>query len=668
MSDLSYADRVAADIAARYGVAVQPGAVQLVPQGTSGIPLPVWDGHRLIVPDWKEKRHRMAVNRSREARRAGAASDGAATALREEIAALYAQGLTDAEMAAHMGKSCALIGHHRRFLRLRAIRKALPPPERPQDVRRSSVRKLISQGMDRDQIAALLGVPARVVTSDAKAMGMALTIPARPAPIRPPRVQSVTGARKRKRRGDNSAALARANAARLAMQAEKRADVLRLLAEGVLVAEVAARVGLSERNVRHTDRMHRMATGAATRRQVIAQDVARLAAEGMGRCAIADALGVARRTVNRHLADLGYRVGDLPGDTDALAVSDRRAATEARLRGMVAQRMTRGQIADEMGMSRKRLAICLLGLGIRQGDVAGDDSAPGAGAQKSAAQAALRARVAGLHADGMALADIAAAVGRPPHSVRMLLCFSGIAAGRDSENGPATHRRARIAELAAQGATRREIIADLGIDRHQLAYELRILKLDLPRLKTGHAPRDRVPMPRPGRRSPERAARLSRIRDMAAEGLTRDVMAATLGRSYAQLSKDISDAGVVVPRLDAARIAPNARKRASDARKALVAELRNQGASLRLICAELDLPRSTVCADLTELRREGRLQVKGRMSEGKKRRASDPEYAARIRAMAAAGHTVAVIARQLAFSPGAVAKVLAGRSDDRAAA
>lgn len=664
----SYSQKVADEVAARYGVAVAPAAVRVIPQGTSGIPLPVWDGSKLIIPDWKEKRQRMAVSRARDARRAGAASDTTTVDLRDQISSLYAQGMTDGEMAAVLGKSAAVIAQHRRFLRLAPIRKYVAPPETPAQVRRRRVRELHDLGRDRVQIADLLGVNSRVISADAKALGIALALPAK---VAAPRRQPDRPPHRRAGRGNgNAAARERANAVRMAAASVKRDEVLGLLASGLGFAEVAARTGFTLRHVRHLDRRNRLATGAPTLRvEALRADVAQLAAQGLSRTDIAAALQRSRRSVNRHLAELGYQVGDLPGDADGDEVSARRREIEARLRAMLAQGMTRAAMAAEMGMTRKRLSIWLARIGVAQGDVAGDDGPPGSGARKRSEQEALRARVAEMARGGMGLAEIAAMVGRRAHSVRMLLHFSGVSLAEESEVGASTLRRAQIVELAGQGRSRQDIMDALGIDRHRLAYDLRILKLDLPRIKPGPAPREVAPKaakPRAGGRSPAMVNRLRRIRDMAAKGKTRDEMAKALGCSYERLSAYIKLAGVAVPRLCESRAAPAMRSTAAEARRDLVATLRNQGASLLMICTELGLPRSTVCTDLTALRRAGRLVVTGRVQDRKPRRATD--HAADILDLARQGLTAGQIAKRLAFSPGAVAAVLYAQSDVQEAA
>lgn len=663
-----YSQKVADEVAARYGVAVKPCAVQVVPQGTSGIPLPVWDGHKLIIPDWKEKRQRMAVNRAREARRAGAASDTRTVDLRDQIAALYAQGMTDGEMAAVLGKSAAVIAQHRRFLRLAPIRRYVPPPENPAQIRRRRVRELHDLGRDRVQIAALLGVNARVLSADAKALGIALALPAK---VAVPRRQPGAQPQRRARRGDsNAASRERANAVRMAAAAVKRDEVLGLLASGLGFHEVAAQTGFTPRHVRHLDRKNRLASGMPTLRvEALRADVSRLAAQGLSRTDIVAELQRSRRSVNRHLAELGYQFGDLPGDAAVAEVSARHREIEGRLRAMLARGMTRADMAADMGMARKRLSIWLARIGIGQGDVSGDDRARGSGAQKLAQHDALRAHVADMVRSGMALAEIAAAVGRPAHSVRMLAHFAGVCLAEESEVGAATARRALIVQMAGQGKSRQDIMEALGIDRHRLAYDLRIMKLDLPRIKAGPAAQvaaPKVAKPRNGRKSPEKAKRLQRIRDMAAKGKARDEMVKSLGCSYERLSAYLKEAGVTVPRLCESRATPAVRSAAAEARRDMVVTLRNQGASLLMICTELGLPRSTVCADLTALRRQGRLVVAGRVQDSKVRRAMD--HVAEICDLARQGMTAGQIARRLAFSPGAVAAVLATQSDQQEAA
>ncbi len=102
-------DEIAAEVAARYGVTVQPGAVQIIPRGVSGIP---------IGEDWKSRRQVEYANRMRIARiNAAAARKPADVGVpllegenrQDAIRRLRAEGCTLAVIAASVGISAPAV-------------------------------------------------------------------------------------------------------------------------------------------------------------------------------------------------------------------------------------------------------------------------------------------------------------------------------------------------------------------------------------------------------------------------------------------------------------------------------------------------------------------------------------------------------------------------------
>jgi AraC-like DNA-binding protein len=95
-----------ADIAARYGATVAPGVtVQHLPIGASALPLPVWDGKKLIVPDWQEQRKALQASGVRRARAKAKVAKAEDDAMLQRLLDLHSAGATNAAIAQACGIS-----------------------------------------------------------------------------------------------------------------------------------------------------------------------------------------------------------------------------------------------------------------------------------------------------------------------------------------------------------------------------------------------------------------------------------------------------------------------------------------------------------------------------------------------------------------------------------
>ena len=107
--------QIAADVARRYGCPVDPDRVRILPAGATSRPLPVWNGRRLVDPDFKATAKRAAQS-------AWARSRGGPLAIERRLAlpALVAAGLTDVQIANRLDVPVSTVVYDRGRLGLRA--------------------------------------------------------------------------------------------------------------------------------------------------------------------------------------------------------------------------------------------------------------------------------------------------------------------------------------------------------------------------------------------------------------------------------------------------------------------------------------------------------------------------------------------------------------------
>lgn len=283
---------IAAEVAARYGAIVSPDVVRAVPVGVSGLPVPVWNGYALVMPEgtknhWKQTNDQYFIRAARKPK---------PEIIRRQIAlrALHAEGLNDTDIAAQLGCTKQVVYSDRAALGLpnnnhaaqlaavtakhdtiRAMALAGAwlndiaaavglMPETVQDVarhkfglqvRRASPRdlrlalfaRMLAEGADYEQLRAAATVCEDILRADLRGLGF----------NRFPRtvggvVMTVGGARWRQ------------------LQAvARRARVAKLLAQGLTPAQIQAEIGMTVRALRSDMYLLRRA-GAAAEQQVAA--------------------------------------------------------------------------------------------------------------------------------------------------------------------------------------------------------------------------------------------------------------------------------------------------------------------------------------------------------------------------------------------------------------
>lgn len=237
---------LAAEIAARYGATVAPGVVvQRVAPGVSARPLPVWDGKKLIFPDWKENQaaaKRAAVRKSQAVSARLRADDAERM---QRLRDLHAAGATVAVMAEALGLS----GVYTRSLLAReglAVARQTPGPRGASVQRDGTIRVMVGEGASLDAIGAAVGIHNRSHLRKVIRSIMPEVLLPRANAARPRCVQNLGLPR--------GAAIAQVWAGRRATRADR---VRALLAEGAGEARIGVELGVA--NQRHLRRIIRQA-------------------------------------------------------------------------------------------------------------------------------------------------------------------------------------------------------------------------------------------------------------------------------------------------------------------------------------------------------------------------------------------------------------------------
>ena len=395
-------------IAARYGAALRPGvAVQVVPRGVSSFVYPVWDGSHLVMPEgkptgtWRGQKFNIG--------RGAPESSAAVTARRARVADLVAQGWGDQQMAAEFQVSHATIVADRKALGLAAN----PVRQQAARQRRELLRELVAQGHDRLTISERLGVRITALPQLARDAGVVLP----PAPVRgtitrAARPSDETPEQRRQRERERSAAArgipVKTGRSAFEVAAERREQVARLHAEGLAVADTAARIGCSVSLVRH-DRRH---------------------------------LGLPPTA-----ADLA-RQEEARRENGALIAAHRRRPEAERdrmladLRAGLAARQSIRHVATEHGYSYPALLQVARGAGISR-PAGGCHQGPGRRRLVERVDAR-RARVAEARANGLTLRQICAAVGASMATI----CADVQALGLSGQSVHTPHRHTSAEKLA----------------------------------------------------------------------------------------------------------------------------------------------------------------------------------------------------------------------------
>lgn len=371
-------DRIVAEtpeqIAARYGAALRPGvAVQVVPRGQSSFVYPVWDGSHLVMPEGKPsgtwRGQRFSIGR-------GASDSSAAMAARRaRVADLVAQGWGDQQMAGEFKCSVGTIIADRKALGLAAN----PVRQQAARQRRELLRELVAQGHDRLTISERLGVRLVCLPQLARDAGVVLPPPVRGIVIRAARASDETPDERRQRERERSATArgvaVRTGPSAFEITAARREQVARLHAEGLTVADSAARIGCTANVVRRDRALLGLPPTPA--------DLARREES--------------RRENSVYITSRIRR----PQEVHDRMLADLRA-------GLAAGKSVR-LIADECGYSYGGLRDVAHAAGIRRAAL---PAKPPLTRRRSADRVdARRARVAELRAEGYSLPDICEAVG-----------------------------------------------------------------------------------------------------------------------------------------------------------------------------------------------------------------------------------------------------------------
>lgn len=331
-------ERIAAEVAARYGVAVHADAVQIVPRGVSAL--------GAGVPSWSEQVDAWYRNDDR-GRRLKSAEGG------------------EAENCIAPAPEVVAVGERLPAVKAKRVRKAAPkrPPvprlRHPDLVARDAIlRELVGQGLPLVRIAERFGVSAEVLSQDCKRLGIKVV---RPVPAN---------------KGQDCRAPGRAR--RLAREAAREALLARmrdLAASGLSMPQVAREMQLSYDTARKICDRAGIKTAPAvrqgsTKRPLDPAAVLALWAQGLSMTSIAARQGWCVDRVRRALDEAGV----------ARDGRRRRATGEvqARLEAVAAASvlgLSAAEIADRLGLDRHaclraRKALGLVRRRAQRGEVA----------------------------------------------------------------------------------------------------------------------------------------------------------------------------------------------------------------------------------------------------------------------------------------------------------
>lgn len=468
-ADTDYAARVARDVAARYGVAVAPAVVRVVPPGASGLPQVVWvpnehGGGQLqftAPTPWNGS----AGVAARKRRRRGIATSPEVLARREAVRAAHAEGLHDMAIAERLAVSSATVQADRHVMDLLCN----PAPQAPSvaSIRRrqnaETVARLHADGLTDAAMAAALKLCTRTVAELRRELRLPANrnrgrvAPAGAAAVPPsPRAQ-----------------------ARQARAAERAAAVRRMEDEGLSVREIGVKLGLTPG---YASKLRR-GLGLPVRPTVAARaaqsaDQRREAVLAMLADGLTDLQEIAGRadcsydTLSRDLKRMG-RWPVLPGPLTP-------AERQERIRGWVAEGVPRRVMADRLAVPLALVARDLraLGLDAPRARPAGARPGPAVGIEDR------RRRVAHLRARGLTIEEIAAQTGISRSKVS-----TDIRALRDAgvnmdpppriaadKAAAVTARRQLVAALRAEGLTVDQIARRAGISRSLVCNDIEALR------------------------------------------------------------------------------------------------------------------------------------------------------------------------------------------------
>lgn len=254
---------IAADVAARYGVAVCPSVVQLCPPMTCTASTPIWDEkiRQLVYPDHAARK--VALKKAiwaGAARARASAVDPAIAVRRDDVRQWHGHGLSVRQIAERLGIGYDLCLKDHRIC-------GLPPNAyvtsamTQSAVRAARVRDLHAEGWTVKRIAALLGIGDDTVrdlawkhyglkfarkVAKARVKVARVARPPKPPVVKVAKVAVVAPSRPPKPAKPVVVRLADLQAA----QHARRLQLPGLIAQGRTLKSIAAEFGVSERQIR----------------------------------------------------------------------------------------------------------------------------------------------------------------------------------------------------------------------------------------------------------------------------------------------------------------------------------------------------------------------------------------------------------------------------------
>lgn len=462
--DQDYAARVAAQVAARYGVTVPVGAVQCVPTGVSGLPQPVWDGRNLVYVEaqtgWRKKPGASSPKRQ-------GLVDPAVQDRRARVAEMHATGASDYQMADAFGVDVRVIRIDRKVMRLAANAVRHKGPSTQSEIRIGRIRSMMAEGKSTAEMMEMLGLSRDAIRHLARQAGITLT------------------------------SLPRKDSARLQERAE---TIATMIATGSSRAEILAAVGI----------------GAAQARRLAAR-------------------------VGLVLPEWQRPASKAPAPRKSRAIAggphQQRDQRHACLRWLNISGMDLAQIAaavaKEIGraVSVKTTRADLRALGLKPGDLRHESRAR---RPDVAVRSKRLAEMRGMDMTHVTVAQLVAMFGVSEPQVRRDLAEVGkVASSRSAADDRIEATRARIKAMVAEGCSRKEIMAGLGIKGWAtMKGHLDALGIDLPR-------GDKKRMVHGACTAEQGAALRLRIAEMRRAGLTIRQIGEAVNRSVGTVSHHI---------------------------------------------------------------------------------------------------------------------------------
>ncbi|MDO8982749.1 hypothetical protein [Cypionkella sp.] len=440
MTHESYAAQVAAEVAARYGYSVAPEAVQIIPRGVSSNVLPVWDGKQLVYAEesrisWRNQRTASYHNKNVSPK---------AIERRLQVAALHAEGLHDAAIAAKLGVFQSVVCNDR--LKLGLAANPSRSSEISKEARYGQIRALIAQGFGSDAIAAELGMTVSYVRCVAR------HILAQPFPVN-------------------------ASAKKPRLENPKTAPGIHPLvaAANLRRPKLVAMVGGLGRTLRRDD-LVQFATREAVSIKQVRTDMSALGIAWPGISPEQRASVKADRIAAHRAAQVKRRVSGRDGGVA-------RDARHAQITAMDISDLTVADLAARFGVSRVTIKADLGALGIGTKSQSKFMTCIAEQTYHGHQQ-----KIAVLHAEGKGWAEIKLATGLGGDAISRHLKACGLTLPRDYVNTWAnrprtgmTERvkifRARLARLKAEGKTYAEMMAITGHSKASVGLHLREMGL-----------------------------------------------------------------------------------------------------------------------------------------------------------------------------------------------